>query len=172
MKKNRKEPRFFRSGNILVSEERLYSEDEKERQHLDTHMLNGAFQKATELRLHGVGFSIRPQCFVCKHGDSLKRLAVPKCAAFSGYIPAEILMSEFDHRNPHSMDNGLRFSYIGENEADSPDPYTTFSGLWKYISENWENFSDNIKKELEEDKKILEKRKIIVPLKKVPSLTG
>jgi len=45
-----------------------------------------------------------PLCASCKH-----QKPGPYCAAFDGKIPIEIPCNEFDHRNPHPLDNGLQY---------------------------------------------------------------
>ena len=43
------------------------------------------------------------QCVSCKHKTGLT------CKAFPEGIPKEMLRNQFDHRNPHPDDNGIRF---------------------------------------------------------------
>lgn len=54
------------------------------------------------------------QCASCVH---LKQTAnTPlRCAAFPKAIPDEILTGEFDHKQPHPRDNGIRFKSIDES---------------------------------------------------------
>lgn len=51
-----------------------------------------------------------PQCFVCRHyvgpGDNPDELI---CTAFPFGIPREIIWNDFDHRNAHDGDHGIRF---------------------------------------------------------------
>jgi len=51
------------------------------------------------------------QCLRCKH----KRFD-NKCAAFPDRIPDEILLNEFDHREPWPGDGGVRFQQAMEGE--------------------------------------------------------
>ena len=64
-----------------------------------------------------------PICQGCKH---LRRtndapLLDPMCDAFPQGIPADILLSRADHRQPFSGDNGIRFDPVSEKDAQYAD---------------------------------------------------
>lgn len=48
----------------------------------------------------------------------------PKCAAFPGGIPDEILFGGFDHREAHPDDNGIRFAPLEGVDAAQLDQFT------------------------------------------------
>jgi hypothetical protein len=49
------------------------------------------------------------QCGSCVHFDRAN-MAGNFCDAFPDGIPEEITRNEFDHRNPHPDDNGIRYT--------------------------------------------------------------
>jgi len=53
--------------------------------------------------------TILPQCLRCKYWNGKGR-----CEAFPDGIPHEILIDEFDHKEPHPDDNGIQFEAKGE----------------------------------------------------------
>ncbi len=57
--------------------------------------------------------SIIIECDQCKHWIINKER--PKCRAFPKGIPFEIIAGEFDHRNPHPDDNGIRYEQKEDN---------------------------------------------------------
>jgi len=68
---------------------------------------------------------ITAQCFNCTRFRGNTDDGVLHCDAFPNGIPAEILTGEFDHREPHEGDNGLRFdavdpSLVDDGEDDYP----------------------------------------------------
>jgi hypothetical protein len=53
-------------------------------------------------------------CWFCKHFDndySEENIGEYRCAAFPA-IPVEIATEEFDHRQPHPDDTGIRFEKV------------------------------------------------------------
>lgn len=48
-------------------------------------------------------------CMMCKRFKGRRNGDGPRCDAFDGRIPNEIMWGEFDHRHPHPDDNGLMF---------------------------------------------------------------
>lgn len=52
-------------------------------------------------------FNVSVQCANCKN-----RIENLQCKAFKDLIPEEIYTGAFDHTNPHSGDNGIRFEPI------------------------------------------------------------
>lgn len=48
-----------------------------------------------------------PQCPLCKHFN--RNADTPACTAFPDGIPKEIAKGEFDHREKHPGDGGVRF---------------------------------------------------------------
>ena len=67
-------------------------------------------------------------CLYCEHfagtliePDRVDNTNPWYCTAFPDGIPAEIMGNEFDHRNPHPNDGGVRF-LLGDGWApDDPD---------------------------------------------------
>jgi hypothetical protein len=57
-----------------------------------------------------------PICSGCTHlrGD----LRDPRCDAFPGGIPNEILLSKADHRKPFPGDNGIQFEPKSAKDAE------------------------------------------------------
>ena len=54
----------------------------------------------------------KPMCYDCVHFDEEAEYSTtkpsPRCAAFD-HIPADIFLSQFDHRNATEGDNGIQF---------------------------------------------------------------
>lgn len=67
-----------------------------------------------------------PMCFVCTH---FKRTDENDyyCAAFPlpEGIPSDIILSEFDHRNPHEGDHGIQFELKPGTSPERAKAYTT-----------------------------------------------
>lgn len=51
-------------------------------------------------------------CAKCKHFDKASPRLKRTCVAFPDGIPKEILMGDFDHQEPHPLDNGITFEDV------------------------------------------------------------
>lgn len=58
-----------------------------------------------------------PICLFCKHFDQDNQAGLT-CKAFPAGIPADILESRTDHRQPIKGDNGLQFEPVDQKAGD------------------------------------------------------
>lgn len=62
--------------------------------------------------------SLMPICVACSRFVGTTDLDVgPTCEAFPGGIPADIWDEQFDHRNAHDGDGGVRFQLADTDDA-------------------------------------------------------
>ena len=66
---------------------------------------------------------IGPRCMFCKHYDK-KRPG--RCAAFTGLIPAKIILCEAEHLTPCDGDHGIQFELDPNLNRDSLETYRNF----------------------------------------------
>lgn len=76
---------------------------------------------ASDKFVWGPGDLVPSQCALCARFSTRADLPGTTCAAFPGFIPAEILGNRFDHRNPHPDDGGLQFVPVESAPPDALD---------------------------------------------------